>query len=149
MIKIRGDEMGLVLNYGTARTSCLRHDWQTSATQTAPVGRRTMKIVMRTVSIAACTCIMQAYAADPSRGELLYGTNCVACHTAQMHWRDQRLATDWKTLNVQVRRWQKAVRLDWNEQDIGAVASYLNQLYYEFPEPNPSQSLSGNGKVLR
>jgi cytochrome c len=29
-----------------------------------------------------------------SRGELLYSTHCVACHTAKIHWRDGRAATD-------------------------------------------------------
>src|ERR1700757_114536 len=39
-------------------------------------------------------------------GALLYETHCIACHTTQVHWRDQRLATDWTTLSAQVRRWQ-------------------------------------------
>jgi len=40
--------------------------------------------------------------ADPthslSRGELLYSTHCIACHTAQVHWRDKKQATDWELL---------------------------------------------------
>ena len=41
-----------------------------------------------------------------ARGYMLYSQHCVECHTAQVHWRDARLATDWKSLNLQVRRWQ-------------------------------------------
>ncbi len=42
----------------------------------------------------------------PSRGELLYTTHCIACHDTQVHWRDGKLAHDWNSLKVQVRRWQ-------------------------------------------
>ena len=47
-------------------------------------------------------CNFVAVAAEPardaSRGELLYSKHCIACHTAQVHWRDKKLATDWKSL---------------------------------------------------
>jgi hypothetical protein len=54
------------------------------------------------------TCIGAAIsvAAQPvpsgSRGELLYSTHCVSCHTTQVHWRDKKLATDWTGLKAQV-----------------------------------------------
>lgn len=78
--------------------------------------------------------LSNAKAADTLRGELLYNTHCVACHNAEVHWRNQRLATDWKSLNVQVRRWQSAIQLNWDDADIASTASYLNSLYYLFPE---------------
>jgi mono/diheme cytochrome c family protein len=68
-----------------------------------------------------------------SRGELLYSTHCIACHTSKMHWRDNRQATDWNSLETQVRRWQATAMLQWNDADIRAVAGYLNQSYYRFP----------------
>ena len=68
-----------------------------------------------------------------SRGELLYSTHCIACHTTQVHWRDQRLATDWQSLAHQVDRWQGNAHLQWNAEDIAAVTHYLNDLYYRFP----------------
>lgn len=64
--------------------------------------------------------------ADASRGQLLYSTHCVECHTTQMHWRAQRQARDWDSLTAQVRRWQGEVRLEWTQQDIDAVARHLN-----------------------
>jgi mono/diheme cytochrome c family protein len=70
---------------------------------------------------------------EPSRGELLYSTHCIACHTTEVHWRNQRLATDWATLTRQVRRWQGNAHLDWNDEDILAVTRYLNGLYYHYP----------------
>ena len=72
---------------------------------------------------------------EPTRGELLYTTHCVACHNARVHWRDQRLAKDWKTLRAQVRRWQGIQKLRWTEEDISEVARYLNTFYYNFPPP--------------
>lgn len=68
-----------------------------------------------------------------SSGELLYSTHCIECHSAQMHWRAKRLARDWDTLRAQVRRWQGEARLGWSEEEIDAVASYLNEAIYQFP----------------
>ena len=71
---------------------------------------------------------------DRSRGELLYSTHCVTCHTAQIHWRDKRLAKDWTSLKAQVRRWQSNVGLNWNDEDVVEVARRLNALYYHYPQ---------------
>ena len=87
------------------------------------------------------TCIAGAIsaAAQPapggSRGELLYSTHCVGCHTTQVHWRDKKLATDWTGLRAQVFRWQSNTGLGWSDDDVVAVARYLNELYYRFPAP--------------
>jgi mono/diheme cytochrome c family protein len=72
---------------------------------------------------------------EPTRGELLYTTHCIACHNARVHWRDQRLAKDWMSLRAQVRRWQGIQKLRWTEEDISEVARYLNTFYYNFPPP--------------
>ena len=68
-----------------------------------------------------------------SRGELLYSTHCITCHTSQMHWRDKRVATDWSSLNREVRRWQDASGLGWRESDIEDVTRYLNETIYRYP----------------
>jgi len=70
----------------------------------------------------------------PSRGELLYTTHCVACHTTQMHWRDRKLATDWPSLKAQVQRWQATARLDWSDADVTEVARFLNDTIYRHPQ---------------
>jgi len=74
-------------------------------------------------------------APSASRGELLYATHCGACHSVQMHWREQKLATSWSTLRVQVRRWQGVAQLGWSETDVEEVARYLNATIYRYPEP--------------
>lgn len=73
-----------------------------------------------------------ARAPDESRGELLYSTHCNTCHSLQIHWREQKLATDWKSLKAQVNRWQAYAKLGWREEDIADVALYLNTRYYKF-----------------
>ena len=84
-------------------------------------------------------------AASQPRGELLYSTNCIACHSTQVHWRDKKLATDWGSLREQVRRWQDVASLGWRDDDIIEVTRYLNDLYYNYPASNavgsrPSES---------
>lgn len=68
------------------------------------------------------------------RGELLYAIHCIACHSEQLHWRDGKVASDWPRLKAEVRRWQAAARLRWSEDDIVAVARYLNETVYHLPQ---------------
>ncbi|HUF22184.1 MAG TPA: hypothetical protein VMP00_15700, partial [Burkholderiales bacterium] len=82
----------------------------------------------------------QETTADELRGELLYSTHCIACHTTQAHWRNDRLATDWTSLKFQVKRWQANIALGWSEDDVTAVASYLNGLFYHFPATGTKKS---------
>ena len=73
-----------------------------------------------------------APAPEPTRGELLYTTHCVACHSTQVHWRGNKAVSDWITLRAEVRRWQAVALLGWSEADIAEVARYLNARYYRF-----------------
>lgn len=79
-----------------------------------------------------------------TRGALLYSTHCIACHTEQMHWREQKLATDWPGLKRLVRHWQQVGKLDWSESDIGEVTRYLNDAFYRFETP----TAAGEGAEL-
>ncbi|SDZ47771.1 Cytochrome c, mono-and diheme variants [Variovorax sp. YR634] len=74
----------------------------------------------------------QSQSQSQSRGELLYNTNCVACHNEKMHWRGRKLVYDWDSLEEQVRRWQQASSLGWRDEDIMEVARYLNGRFYGF-----------------
>ena len=71
-----------------------------------------------------------------TRGELLYSTHCVACHTTQMHWRNDKKTVDWDSLKFQVRRWQGNAGLVWNDADITEVSRYLNETIYHYPQLN-------------
>ena len=73
-------------------------------------------------------------------GKLLYETYCISCHTTQVHWRQNRLATDWITLKAQVDRWQLTIGQNWNFQQIDDVAKHLNALFYKFDPANESRT---------
>ena len=97
-----------------------------------------------TVLLAIGMLVTAASAQAEPRGELLYSTHCIACHTAQVHWRDRKLATDWNGLVAQVRRWQATGMLGWSEDDILDVTRYLNDHYYRFASPSgPTAALEG------
>jgi mono/diheme cytochrome c family protein len=78
-------------------------------------------------------------AAPPSRGELLYTTHCIACHTTRVHWRDRRMVTDYRSLVAQVARWQANTGLGWSSEEILDVARYLNMSVYRLPDAAPLQ----------
>ncbi len=88
---------------------------------------------LRSAAVAAIMSIVAVNAPDAaaqSRGELLYTTHCIACHSAQVHWRDQKLVTDWTSLKTQVQRWQQVNSLGWSPADVVDVARYLNNVIY-------------------
>lgn len=70
---------------------------------------------------------------ESSRGQLLYSTHCISCHSTQVHWRDGKAAADWSSLKAQVRRWQLNTGLGWTEADIKEVARHLNETIYRYP----------------
>jgi len=92
--------------------------------------------------LAACAAVVFAASAQaqaaPSRGQLLYATHCVECHTTQVHWRDQRHASDWESLKLWVRHWEREARLGWSDEDVDAVAAHLNATIYRFAQPQAS-----------
>ena len=68
-----------------------------------------------------------------ARGKALYQTHCLACHAANMHWRDRKQASDLRSLERLVRHWQASTGLGWSAEEITDVTHYLNAVYYHFP----------------
>ena len=99
----------------------------------------TMVVTVAALILAATLVAGQSSGVGDSRGELLYSTYCIGCHTTQMHWREKKLATDWGSLRYQVRRWQENVAPGLAEEDSTAIARYLNNLYYHFPATDAGQ----------
>lgn len=97
---------------------------------TGPGALRGLAVLLLVAPLAAWS---QPAATD--RGRMLYTTHCIECHTSRMHWRDAALARDWDSLKVQVRRWQREARLGWGDEEVDAVARYLNESIYRFPQP--------------
>jgi mono/diheme cytochrome c family protein len=101
--------------------------------------RLSLRLLAAVAALVLASPIQAQAQAQLSRGQLLYSTHCVECHTSQMHWRDKRLASDWATLKIWVRKWQEEARLHWTEEDVEAVARYLNETIYQFPQPHASR----------
>jgi len=101
------------------------------------------------VAVAFGALALVSTARAQSRGELLYSTHCIACHTSQMHWRDRRSATDWQSLKAQVRRWEGAASLDWSEADVLEVTRYLNETIYRFEKKADPQMSKGRAQRPR
>ena len=72
---------------------------------------------------------------DNARGQALYESGCHGCHKEQIHWRDAKSVHDWASLRATVRHWETAARLHWRNEDVEAVAQYLNALYYHYALP--------------
>ena len=92
-----------------------------------------MVVTVAALTVAATVVAGQSSGVGDSRGELLYSTYCIGCHTTEVHWREKKLATDWGSLRYQVRRWQENVAPGLAEEDNTAIARYLNDRYYHFP----------------
>jgi len=106
-----------------------------------------VEILKRMVAVSAAALLIAALplhaqapaAAVQSRGELLYTTHCIACHTTQVHWRDQRLVSNYASLVAQVVRWQGNTGLGWTSEDVREVARYLDATFYHLPDAAPPQ----------
>ena len=95
-------------------------------------GSTRLRGVAAVLVVGAIAIVSTQAGAQPTRGELLYSTHCIACHTTQVHWREQTLAKDWASLTQQVDRWAKNTGLSWSREEIVDVSRYLNTLYYHF-----------------
>ena len=103
-------------------------------------------MTMRPLFMILCAALLAGAAASqaqtanpPNRGQLLYENHCSACHDQQVHWRQNKLAHDWSSLRMQVRRWQDAAKLAWRNEEIDQVARYLNDTIYHFPHTGLAQ----------
>jgi cytochrome c5 len=92
-------------------------------------------ILATAVAISALPAVAEQ-GPGPGRGELLYTTHCIECHTVQIHWRETHKARDWASLVNWVTRWQATLSLDWSDSDIAAVARHLNEKIYGFAMPS-------------
>ena len=70
---------------------------------------------------------------DETTGRILYDAQCNGCHLKEIHWRDRKVARDWPSLVREVRRWQRNSGLAWSDDEVLAVARYLNATWYRFP----------------
>lgn len=90
---------------------------------------RVMEVVLM-AALALPPAIAGGEERAPDRGELLYETHCIACHDREVHWRDARRVSDWRSLRAEVRRWQAMASLGWTDDEIDEVARFLQSRHY-------------------
>lgn len=73
-----------------------------------------------------------AQSASPLRAMELYGNHCTGCHESTVHMREKRKAKSLAQVEVWVRRWASVLKLGWDEEEVKAVADYLNSRYYQY-----------------
>ena len=101
------------------------------------------RIATIAVSVAvALTSFTPSFAMQMPAAPVAAADKAAPADSQQVHWRDNRLATDWGSLVAQVRRWQETGRLGWSDEDIRFVARYLNDSIYKFPETSDSLTLA-------
>lgn len=68
-------------------------------------------------------------------GHALYQENCLGCHKDEVMTRADRRVKNLTQLDSQVRLCDSNLNLQWMDDDIEAVAKYLNTHFYKFPTP--------------
>lgn len=76
-----------------------------------------------------------ARAQDVERGRLLHENHCRMCHDSIAYKRTEHIAKNYAEVRAQVTRWQTNTGLQWSQEDIDSVATYVAQRYYKFPPP--------------
>lgn len=112
---------------------------------TTPAKRLMNLALLTTLGAVAHAQVHAQVGPAQSRGELLYSTHCVTCHTTEIHWREEKKAYDWDSLKFQVRRWQGNAGLTWNDADLTEVSRYLNETIYRYPQPDDRVGLISSG----
>ena len=98
-----------------------------------PSAQRLHRLTLILTCLLALVLVLPALAVaeDADIGEL-YQFNCTSCHGAEVYTRTDRKVTSPEALERQVRRCETALSLKWFDDDIIALADYLNTHYYKF-----------------
>ena len=96
-----------------------------------PSARRLPRLALILTCLLALVLPALVVAEDADVGEL-YQFNCTSCHGAEVYTRTDRKVTSPEALERQVRRCETTLSLKWFDDDIVAMAHYLNTHYYKF-----------------
>lgn len=96
-----------------------------------PSARRLPRFVLILTYLLVLVLPTLVVAEDADIGEL-YQFNCTSCHGAEVYTRTDRKVTSPEALERQVRRCETALSLKWFDDDIVAMANYLDTHYYKF-----------------
>jgi hypothetical protein len=85
-------------------------------------------------ALLAALLVPTAEAASALRGRLLYENFCYHCHITEIHYRVNSRVDSLGKLVHMVALWQEEMQLGWRAEDVADVTSYLNWVYYRFPD---------------
>lgn len=81
-------------------------------------------------TLILCTPLVWGQGPNPERGESLYRHHCNECHESLVHIRDRPKVRSLDDLRGQVGRWAEEVNMQWGNEEIEDVMTYLNATYY-------------------
>lgn len=67
-----------------------------------------------------------------NQAETLYQANCLQCHSSETYTKPTRRINAFDLLERQVKRCELSLGLQWFDEEIHAVAIYLNEQFYHF-----------------
>ena len=77
------------------------------------------------------------------QGKQLHSTNCVSCHNTSVYTRENRMIKRYESLKTQVQRCATNLNKPWFDDEVDAVAAYLNANFYQFKlEKSPKSSMT-------
>lgn len=82
--------------------------------------------------ITAMVLFFSAPILQAETGKSLYAKNCTACHGTEVFTRDNRRVKDMAGLKSRVKQCSYAVESSWFDDEVNAVANYLNTSFYQF-----------------
>jgi len=68
------------------------------------------------------------------QGKKLHDAQCLSCHDTSVYTRDDRKMTHYESLKTHVQRCVTNLDKQWFEDEVHAVAAYLNHEFYKFEE---------------
>ena len=75
---------------------------------------------------------LPGYAADAAHGKTLQQDKCMSCHDNDVYTRKDRKVKSLAGLKTQVQRCELALGLQWFNEDVDDVTTYLNDGFYHF-----------------
>ena len=91
------------------------------------------------VLVVSAAFSLSVQAADVQLGEKLHQDNCISCHVSMaggdgsgLYTREDRRVNSFDSLVTQVNRCNVNLGVGWFDDEVEAVAAYLNANYYQF-----------------
>lgn len=94
---------------------------------------------MRALPLAAACAVSwltpAAFAADLTRGGLLYARHCSYCHASVVRVRRDHRAATLTRVRREVLRWSDYLALGWTDAEVDDVLYYLDREFYHYRRP--------------